>query len=81
MATAQQPGPERVERALSDPMQVAELAGGIYEVQTLGGDNYRVDVETGTCLCDDYEYRGEEIGACKHIIRVRAVHEGRVIHR
>lgn len=81
MAAAQHgtPGPARVERAL-EPMQVEPLAGGIYRIQTLAGDDYRVDVEAGVCLCDDFEHRNEEIGACKHLIRARAEHEGREVH-
>lgn len=72
------PGPKRIERALTTPMRVDKLAPGVYEVQSVGSDEVqRVDVEYGACLCEDFQYRSEEIGACKHLIRARAVHEAR----
>lgn len=71
------PGPDRIEAAF-EPMRVAEIAEGLYEVEPVDGEDvYRVDVDLGACLCPDFEYRSEEIGACKHIIRVRAVHEAK----
>jgi len=80
MAVTEQPapGPGRIERAFQ-PMDVEELAGSVYRVRTLGGHDYRVDVEAGVCLCDDFQHRGETIGACKHIIRARMVHEGKEV--
>lgn len=75
------PGPSRVEKALSDPMNIEEVSAPMYVVQTVGGDEYRIDVELGACECDDYHYRSEEIGACKHIVRARAHHEAREVRR
>lgn len=71
---------DRIERAIRDPMHVQRLAPGVYEVVTLAGDRYRVDVTLGACRCPDFEYRGRQSGfACKHLVRARAVHEGREV--
>lgn len=70
--------PDRVERAF-EPMHVTRIAPEIYEVVALDGDTYRVDLAIGACLCEDYEYRGQDRAgfACKHLIRARAVEEAR----
>lgn len=77
MATTQRgTTPDRIERALVDPMALTEIAPRMYEVVTLDGESYRVDVEAGACTCPDFEYR--EV-CCKHQIRARVERETRQI--
>lgn len=65
---------DRVDRALADPMVIDDLAPGVFEVQTLGGETYRVDPSLGACQCDDFEYRTSQTDGlvCKHCIAVVA---------
>lgn len=77
MATTQRgTTPERVERALVDPMALTEIAPRMYQVVTLAGESYRVDVEQGACTCPDFEYHE---ACCKHQIRARVEYETRAI--
>ncbi|MFB6218496.1 MAG: SWIM zinc finger family protein [Halobacteriaceae archaeon] len=68
----------RAQRARSEPMGVAPLGGGEYDVVT-GDDErqvYTVDLPAGRCTCPDARLRGAR---CKHLRRVAIeVTEGRV---
>lgn len=44
-------------------------ADGLWLVYAEDGTQYRVDVETGACNCDDAWYRQPD-GGCKHVRRV-----------
>lgn len=80
MATTQQPKtvPEeqhertiesdRLTRALTEAMTVRPRGPRQYDVTNAEGVTRAVDIETGTCQCSDYEYRGEEY-YCKHVLR------------
>lgn len=65
---------DRVDRALQDPMSIDELAPGVFEVQTLAGETYRVDPSLGACQCEDFEYRTSQTDdlVCKHVLAVVA---------
>jgi SWIM zinc finger len=51
--------------------EIVEISPGVYRVPSCSGGGYfRVDLETGTCECVDYQYRGER---CKHLYAVEIV--------
>lgn len=64
---------ERIDRSF-EPMVVDAVAPEMYRVTTLAGREHVVDVRDGVCGCEDFEYSSAP--ACKHLIRVRAIHEG-----
>ena len=70
-----EPLSDRDVRALTECMSVLSEIGtvadarGLYTVVSESGRSYTVDVETGTCECDDAFYRRPE-GGCKHVRRV-----------
>lgn len=70
--------PARIKRAVTDLMVVDEIAPDLYEVLTLAGNGYRVDVELGACPCPDAQYRD---AVCKHQIRTRIDAETRALDR
>lgn len=72
---------DRVDRALADPMRIAEVAPGVFEVLTLAGDTYRCDPSLGACQCPDFEYNvGDRDGVvCKHVAAVVAREGPRVL--
>lgn len=59
--------PSRFERACTETMTVRDHGPGQYLVGHRGEQRV-VDVETGTCECDDYQYRGHSV-FCKHVLR------------
>lgn len=63
---------ERVDRAMTEPLHIEQLAPGMYEVQTVAGDVYKVDPSLGACECPDHEYNiGDVDGVrCKHVLAV-----------
>jgi hypothetical protein len=56
----------RGRRAREMAAAVDHQGGPLYEVRTRG-DEYRVNLEAGTCECPDHEHRGAR---CKHLRRV-----------
>lgn len=63
---------DRLTKALSQGMTIDVRAPKMYAVTNGDGVTRIVDVETGTCECADYEYRGEQF-YCKHVLAA-AVH-------
>ncbi|WP_226483184.1 SWIM zinc finger family protein [Natrinema amylolyticum] len=60
----------RTRRALSEGMDVRfATLGARYEVVSVSGNTYEVDIEGETCTCPDFEYRQPDDG-CKHLRRV-----------
>lgn len=62
-------------RALTEYLSVLDNLGrvrdaeGMFLVVSQSGREYLVDGEQGTCVCEDYQYRGHE-RPCKHVRRV-----------
>lgn len=63
---------DRLESAMTEPMHVAQLAPGMYEVTTLSGETYHVDPSLGACECPDHEYNVGDLDGvrCKHALAV-----------
>jgi len=61
----------RLMKALTRPMAIERVAPRQYDV-THDGTTRTVDIETGSCSCADYKYRGERF-VCKHVLRA-AIH-------
>lgn len=63
---------ERVDRAMTEPLQIEELAPGMYEVTTVAGETYKVDPSLGACECPDHEYNVGDVDGvvCKHVLAV-----------
>lgn len=65
-----QPGGDtetRADRARVEPMAVAPLGGGRYDVISRDDHVYTVSLPEGRCTCPDYRHRGVR---CKHLRRV-----------
>lgn len=65
----------RADRARAEPMAVAPLGGGRYDVVTHDDHVYTVSLPASTCTCPDFQHRNAR---CKHLRRVAIdVTEGR----
>lgn len=72
MAVAQtrEPTSKRDRRAAREPMVVHEVAPDLFEVYSGETSVHTVDLESGSCTCEDWQYRSQHISRCKHASRV-----------
>lgn len=57
----------RFVRAVTEDFAIDDHAPRMYDVTNAAGVTRTVDVETGTCGCSDYQYRGDRV-LCKHVL-------------
>lgn len=68
--TSRQIDPERYHRACTEEMDLETIAPGMMSVEH-NAEEYRVDLESGSCDCADAQYRPELF--CKHAIKAALV--------
>lgn len=64
------PTTKRDRRAAEESMAVVREAPDLFEVYSGETSVHTVDLESGACTCEDWQYRSEQIGRCKHASRV-----------